>query len=821
MNTTNDRGAPLRDSQQHVRRGVTTMVRATQFFRTNNRRQRRGVASVLAMMFLVIFASLCAVMAVVAQGNLRTADSYLKVSRATGAAETGLIFAKRRLAESARRFVVTKGVVTDDFGTKLWLGTYGPSDGTVEVLPPDGFSESSTPAGLAEAIRNAHLADEHTIEVDTGDALLPDIDEFGTLRVRPIALYEVENTPYFRLKYELLADGRFVRVTSQGVDGDVHRTLQMDFRITKKIEFAVISPNRVMIGKNVRIEGPLGTRYGIVPEELAAANGHPLVMRSDFRHLDDALTAEIDTFMSRVAEFDVDGDGRLRPNHPIEAQGLNGFDFEDTDGDEYVDDFDLFMAFYDANDDEMICYDADKAQAAGNGTLSEEFAGIDDQLALLIDRATPDRNGDGVINATDTALGYDDGVIDARDQYAKVAGRLAFAVERSAWEDAQGGTSYQSFVQGPIRPELEQPPVTFDVSEDELLDISTADFLNTSNWMKNAALAGQSFDSQVASNLGGNPNAEYTAPTDNDWETVPYGAKGYYDWYRRPVYKGMVFENVVIPAGNNGLFVECTFIGSTYVRVHTENIDVNWNYVGMVDRNPATGNFESKFPGLTADVNGNPVTDTRLYSNNIRMHDCEVYGSIVTDTPEQYTHVRNKIQFTGSTIFSLEHPNLDDEEIEELSKSSVLAPGYSIDVGNFTNEANQKVELKGTIIAGILDARGSVDVHGTLLMTFRPVEGEGPLYYGGSPDGFNTTIGYFGPSDGDAESVDPSTLTDTDGDGIPDIGMDLDGDGINDPFMGFGEITLRYDPEAKLPDGIPWPIRIEAEKGTYTEGGSM
>ena len=43
---------------------------------------RRGVASILAMMFLVIFGSLAAAMAVVAQGNLRTADSAMKVSRA-------------------------------------------------------------------------------------------------------------------------------------------------------------------------------------------------------------------------------------------------------------------------------------------------------------------------------------------------------------------------------------------------------------------------------------------------------------------------------------------------------------------------------------------------------------------------------------------------------------------------------------------------------------------------------------------------------------------------------------------------------------------
>ena len=38
---------------------------------------------------------------------------------------------------------------------------------------------------------------------------------------------------------------------------------------------------------------------------------------------------------------------------------------------------------------------------------------------------------------------------------------------------------------------------------------------------------------------------------------------------------------------------------------------------------------------------------------------------------------------------------------------------------------------------------------------------------------------------------------------------------------GFGEITLRYNPTAQLPDGIPWPIRIDPDPLTYTEGGSL
>ena len=46
---------------------------------------RRGVVSVLSMMFLVLFGSLAAAMAIASRGNLQTAASHLHVMRAMGA----------------------------------------------------------------------------------------------------------------------------------------------------------------------------------------------------------------------------------------------------------------------------------------------------------------------------------------------------------------------------------------------------------------------------------------------------------------------------------------------------------------------------------------------------------------------------------------------------------------------------------------------------------------------------------------------------------------------------------------------------------------
>ncbi len=807
------------------------------------------------MMFLVLFGSLAAAMAVVAQGNLRTADSSLKVSRAMSAAETGLAFASARMASESRRFIVEKGVIDSTFADELWSGTIDPSE--VTVLPPVGYPPpGSDPPGIMQAIRDAHLADSHDIIVEAGDADLPTVDtENGILLVRPIALDASANSPYFRLRYEFLGEETsLVRLTSTGVDDNVSRTLAMDFRIEKKIEYSILSTNRIMIGKNVVVHGPLGSRYGVDPvtgdanpNELETDNGDPLVMRSDFNYLDDTLDLRLQELYLAITNplnGDVDGDGRLRPDHPVEAAALAPYpQLTDYDGDEYVDDFDQFLSRYDTNPvDFKVVYDA---ALSGGMTVEFEEDGeiIDFQLARLIDESRPDRDGDGEEgSASDRALGWQDGIIDAQDLYAKVTGRLAFAVARADWETAQA-EPYQNVVQGPIRPGIDQPAVTFEVSDEELLEISTDMFNDSHNW----------FEAQVPAETPippGDPPLDpadlavgaqvlhagtFTPASSGDWESVPFGSAGAYDYYQRPLYQDFVFKNVRIPRGNNGLFQNCTFVGVVFVEAEGACDHKDWNYAGAVEPiDDGMGGFtyELRFPDLPPpppdhiDVDGVEVRDTRDYSNNIRFDGCTFLGSVAADKLDEYTHWRNKVQITGATrsylypeevvpdtltdssgtflLKDLLTDHISDAAREELAKSSILMPGWSVDVGNFTNEQDPDpaltpwVRLKGVIIAGVLDVRGTAEIKGTLLMTFRPKVGEGPLSYGGQPDAFNTTIGYFGPTDGDDEGSDPG------------------GPGFN----GFGEIRLIYDPDAQLPDGIPWPVRMVPEPDSYFEGGS-
>lgn len=950
---------------------------------------RRGVASILAMMFLILFGSLAVAMAIASQGNMRTANTHLHVLRAMGAAETGLAVAEARLAHAVSRFVVDRGKIDSDFGANLWAGSLG-GLGQINIL---ALEDGTFPSGVADAMIQLHSQDANIIVVNGVTqpvrGLAPSGLPQGVYRDshwvmtpavaidqqigRVNALGEpVPNGAAFQITYAPLANGTDVRVIVTGYDFDetrqgvpLSRTIMQDFRIVKRVSHAIMSPSRIMIGKNVTVNGSLGAAYTSVQYD----NGHPVVLRSDFRGLDQDLDQKLDWFEQSLRQFDVDGDNRLRVAHPIESQGLgidtNGdlvpdYFFEDRTGDGYVDDFDLFMRRFDTNNDGMVAL-SDTLRAGGPYEhLAAEFVDangdpIDDDLAYMIDSMNPDRNNNGIYGFVDTngngrwdpgeevlldvdprtgvfrdhALGYRDGVIDRRDQYAKVRGSLIFRVSEANWSAQQG--DFREFLRGPIKPTSGRDPVTFEASPEQLPTITAANFTTSQNALKTAVQNGATFAAQVASNLGigesqlatyeepgTNPNAPQYYRLDPDtngdglpdnhltahFERMPFNAPTFSDWYYRPVYKNMHFKDVEIPKGTNALFVNCTFVGVTYVRTHTDNTHVNWGTYGrmrvnepggrpqpFVPRVPYTdatnypddilpasalppnqpyyipedlmntsmdkadfpknqrpANFNQLPPPLLID--GKRVVDTKLHSNNIRFHDCLFIGSIISDTTQEFTHTRNKLQFTGATRFTHEHPDEtlrldpryrpDIEDLEAIATSSMMLPNYSVDIGSFNSPPEQDVRLRGAIIAGVLDIRGNAEVDGALILTYEPIFGQGPMrdilgHSVGNPALFNATIGYFGPEDGDDESLDPRTLPLHEG--VRIVGWDLNGDGLADlgpdqeptpeqlangatpvPFHGYGRIELRFNPNMGMPDGILLPLQLVPQLGTYKEG---
>jgi hypothetical protein len=925
--------------------------------------RRRAIASVLAMMFLVLFGSLSVAMAIASQGNLRTAATHLHVVKAMSAAETGMAVAQQQLSNAVSRFIITKGTIDSGLGNRLWTGTTTSGDGTITIAAAkNGRTDTTVVHGVMDALVSAHNCDLNIVlasgfptgagvftpsSVDTTVYMPSNWVRTALIGLETDVTVAGSKASAYQITYAPLANGIDVRIivtgySSVGAAGSgylyrasstdttarlVGRTIQQDVRIVKQPKHAMLSPSRIQIGKNVVVNGTLGARY----TDVAQTNGDPIETKGDFDHLDASLDAKLARFRQGVAQYDVDGDNRLRVGHPIESQGLPGGAeltakgwpanaFADATHDGYVDEFDIFINHYDANHDGDVVLSSRFTNGTVNAGRTPEFT-ADDDLALLIDGGNPDRNQNGVsgfvdpndnnrivtasalLDPNDRALGWRDGVLNYKDQYAKVRGRLMFKGSSSAWATARGG-SYGGLLQGPYIPSAGDTATRFGATDDELPVLDQTSFSSADSALE-ALAAGSSFDTQVAANLGisaatlqtyteaaSNLNAPMYFRNDladayvvgkvgqHIWERMPFNSPAYADYYFRPRYQNMTFKDVQIPMGNNALFVNCTFIGVTWVRSYTDNTHPNWSLYGQdiwnsttnqpiantqaLDKSDflryTTGNVADGPANYTAfpdppTINGSVKTgtarDTKQYSNNLRFHDCLMVGSIVSDTPTSYTNIRNKIQFTGATRFTTVNPNDSSPsanptpaELIEINKSSLMLPNYSVDVGSYDAPTDsytgagmprtQNIQLHGSIVAGVMDIRGNASVDGALFMTFAPVAGQGPLQQNGVPIGnpanFNATIGYFGSGDGDGESVDPSTLPIVGGKRI--VGYDTDGDGIPDvdasqpqppgstaiPFYGYGRVTINYNPNIPMPDGIPLPLSTVSLTMTYREG---
>ena len=657
------------------------------------------------------------------------------------------------------------------FADDFQYQAHGPTiDGTgALLLPPISFEPGS-------AARFAVRVQPHP---------LPGEDYDGEKYRRP-----PYNSPIYGVVDEPVSsasplDATFVRVSVTGIDGpskdEVRRVVSMEFRLDKKIRYAILSRSRVMLGRNVMVEGPIGSRF----TEVNLRHGHPVQMESDFGGLSSGLDSLLDQLKGSLIQYDADGDNRLSVYHPTERLALDNPDTPenearawDLDGDGYLTGFDAFLHEFDADGNGGVTWTELEMRAASPPHAQ--------QLLELIDTF-----GDA------GRAGYGDGEINGDDRYAKVRGEVLITAERDAWnqgaadakgDDGQPG-AYQDYFQGEIDPGYRQSPLSFgdgagaanDRYEFEPEDFDTASFRGRATGDLAAQAAAQA--------AGADPD-DSRSPRVGETvrEAVPYGSAYPYDWYDRPVYENMTFENVRIPKGNNALFRNCRFVGCTFVETATDNDDSNYNYAGMQESDGT-----KKHPDREANVNGGNVSDTKTISNNLRFDGCTFEGALVSDAPEQFTHARNKIAFTGDTRFDVDDSaRLTDEEKALYRRSTLLLPHYSVEMGTFNEPlSGETVNLSGTIVAGLIDMRGRVKVEGTILTTFEPRSNEGPVLGETSPQ-FNTTLGYFPSSAGDLEAELPPE--------------------------GVGVIQVRYDPSLPLPDGILGPVELRPLTATYSEG---
>lgn len=718
--------------------------------------RHRGAGAILSMMYLVIFASLAAAMSIVAQGNLNTADSFLKVNQTLAATETGMKFVEFHLNQASRTTTTRSGQITATNAPTLWASVAA----TMRANMAGATHNISEPSLVGTQLRIG------PISLGAGSPTFT-----ATLTPHPIAGENYNSAYYQRPPYSTMSpavsstatlDARWIRVRVEATAGNaingITRAIQMDYQMDKRIPFAILSRSRLMIGRNVLIDGDIGSRF----TETNLANGHPVQMESDFRGLDSTLDTQINSFRTTLISNDQNGDNRINVNDSNETAGISNPASYDRNSDGFIDEFDYFVARFDSNGDGKV----------SNIELNTSGSVAAAQLMQLIDTF-----------GKPTRVGYNDGFIDAEDLYAKIKGQVKITADVAGWNTGAASGNYQNYFQGPIVPEYGKTPLTFDATDDSVYSFDAMDFDTSS--LK--TLATGDLAAQAASQAGmTNPLGRTVR------EEVPFGSPHPYDYYDRPVFENMTFTNVKIPRGTNALFKNCRFIGCTFIETTQSNEDPNFNYAGIQQ---ADGT--QRYPGKAAVVDGTTVSDTRTVSNNVRFDGCTFEGAVVTDPTPTYTHVRNKISFTGQTRWNIDgSTNLTASQKTLYKRSSLLAPNYSVELGTFINPSSttETVQLNGAIVAGVIDMRGQVKVDGSIITTFEPVSNSGPVVGNTSPN-FNVTLGYFSSASGDSEG-------------------ELPGGGA------MGVIQIRYDKTIPLPDGVLGPIQINPVRSTYFEVGA-
>ncbi len=262
-------------------------------------------------------------------------------------------------------------------------------------------------------------------------------------------------------------DARYLRVTSTGTYGMATRTASMDFLVDKKINYAVVGKVEIQLGRNTLVQGPVA---------MATAGKYPPILTlSDFQHFDPNLKTKIVNFETYLKGTHKENGVTVANHAGYDGRIKDGTDeynyayaagYRDTNGDNYIDEYDLFLAQYDTNGDKAIS----KAEFT-NPSTGQLY---DANLFTAIDTAGgPEFVGDTV------RAGYNDGKIDNSDAYAKVSGQVSLATTASGWSSnlASSNQVINDMIGGPIvDADPTQNPVQFSVTPSDILDLSPANF---------------------------------------------------------------------------------------------------------------------------------------------------------------------------------------------------------------------------------------------------------------------------------------------------------------------------------------------------------
>ncbi len=739
----------------------------------------RGIASLLAILFLAILGAFAVTMMSMTMKNTQMAYSQTGAERALMNAESGLRFMTWKFSTVTMPSTLI-GVITDAQAKTLWptVITNIKSDLTTNM--------PTVPKDNTDADGTASSTTLHIGPVACGNDIKFDV------YAKPSPDY-----PTSSQVIQIKAIGQYGSGTNQN-----KRVMTMNCLMQKNLRYGVVAKIPIQLGKNTLVEGDV---------YYAAANSKgatvpPVLSVSDFRYTSgttsDALTTKIQTFQTFLANTsNYNGvDNRVRPTDPAWPT-LIAAGYSDYNGDGYIDEYDIALKYFDSSGDHRISQ-SEFSSAAPN----------DPNLFYVIDKSL----GKPWASTDTPRQGYDDGYVDGLDPYAKVKGTIriwdsksalasriapafsggipdamqgvlasadgytpAVLYEQNSTTDPAVTMTPSSFSMGPFlalagtnagsnsTPSATPSatvttPTTARMYANTTVPISGTKSINTGILKSNALVTSwTSNSSTIASTSGSGSSTVVLKVTEN----VPYGSTSPRSTVTRPVVTGINFKNCVIPRGTNALFVNCTFDGVTFV-----------------------------------DGAYNLTQDTAGYSNgnNLRFEGCTFTGPLVQGDalntgsykavcPTNYTDYTNSWEFTGATTIDLRATTeggigsldgtVDSADLAAIKEqATIMAPQTNIEMGSYTNPASAQCSFQGIVVAGCFDVRGTANIDGTIIV---PATAAG-----------NVTLGYFGADDNSTNQ------------GQPDPTLK------NSGFGSYGRIYIRFNPFRTLPDGINLAMAI-------------
>src|SRR5450432_2484052 len=261
------------------------------------------------------------------------------------------------------------------------------------------------------------------------------------------------------------SDATILNVTSTGTYGNTTRSATTNFKIDKKIKFAVVGKVPVQLGRNTIVEGDVAV--------ATTTKYPPIQMLSDFTWFDSALGTKVTNFETWLKTNHVGYDGRVSVNNPTELAAAQKAGYGDYNGDGYIDEYDLLVKQYDKDNNKQI-----SASEFTNPSTGQLY---DPNLFKVID----DLNGP-MFTGDPQRDGYNDNIVDNRDGYAKIRGTLTLAMTAAAWTSQLGSSgSISDYIQGPITPTNPlDVPVTFGADPTTMLDLDPSNFDQASQNLK-------------------------------------------------------------------------------------------------------------------------------------------------------------------------------------------------------------------------------------------------------------------------------------------------------------------------------------------------